>query len=54
MRDSNSNRGRIVEIKLKRAITLNGEKITKAVIEIDHVNFGFNQKTKTGDVKILV
>jgi len=40
-------RGRIETINLSRAIVFNGNKITKAVIEIDHINHGLNDE-KTG------
>jgi hypothetical protein len=42
----NSDRGTINTIKLKSAIVLNGHKITKAIIELDHINFGLNTRTK--------
>ena len=38
-------RGRIEEVKLKKHITFNTSLITKAVIEIDHINPGLNKKT---------
>jgi hypothetical protein len=40
-----ADRGRIEEIKLKKSITINGHLITHAVIEIDHINHGLNEKT---------
>ncbi|MBC7458498.1 MAG: hypothetical protein H7235_09480 [Bdellovibrionaceae bacterium] len=40
-------RGQIKEITLKRQITFNGSVIKKAVIEIDHINYGLNSKTKS-------
>lgn len=40
-----SNRGRIEEITLKKPLRLNGNVITKARIEIDHINFGLDKKT---------
>lgn len=42
---STQNRGKIETIKLKRAIVLNGAEITRAIIEIDHVNYGLDSKT---------
>lgn len=39
-------RGKIERHKLKRPITFNGCRITDVVIEIDHINFGLNTKTK--------
>lgn len=39
-------RGQIKEVTLKRHITFNGNLIKKAVIEIDHINFGLNSKTR--------
>jgi len=44
---SRIDRGQIKEITLKRQITFNGNIIKKAVIEIDHINFGLNSKTKS-------
>jgi hypothetical protein len=41
-----SDRGIINTVKLKSAIVLNGHKITKAIIELDHINYGLNSKTK--------
>lgn len=38
-------RGRVEEVKLKKPITFNTNLITKAVIEIDHINHGLNRKT---------
>lgn len=38
-------RGRIEEVVLKKPFTLNGNRITRAIIEIDHINFGLNVKT---------
>jgi len=42
-----TNRGRIEEIELKKPITFNSNRITRAVIEIDHINYGLNKKTKS-------
>jgi hypothetical protein len=39
-------RGKVVEIKFARAIIFNEDVYTKASIEIDHVNYGLNLKTK--------
>ncbi len=46
-----SGRGAINTIKLKTAIVLNGNKITTAVIELDHINYGLNSKTKLLNAK---
>ena len=43
---SKVDRGQIKEITLKRQLNLNGNLIKKAVIEIDHINYGLNSKTK--------
>lgn len=43
---SRVDRGLIKEITLKRQLNLNGSLIKKAVIEIDHINYGLNSKTK--------
>jgi hypothetical protein len=40
-------RGQIKEVTLKKPITLNGNVIKKAIIEIDHINHGLNPKTKS-------
>lgn len=42
----NSDRGTINTIKLKSAIVLNGHRITKAIVELDHINYGLNTRTK--------
>lgn len=44
-RGQGHDRGRVEDVLLKRPITLNGNAITKAVIEIDHINHGLNKKT---------
>lgn len=46
MDKKHDDRGRITQIKLSKSITLNRQKITRAVIEIDHINHGLNEKTK--------
>jgi hypothetical protein len=46
MKKSEVGRGKVDVIKLRRPITFNSKKITKAIIEIDHINFGLNPKTK--------
>lgn len=43
--DKKQQRGRVETITLKKAIVFNSNKITTAVIEIDHINFGLNKKT---------
>lgn len=40
-------RGQIKKVTLKKQITFNGNTIRKAVIEIDHINYGLNPKTKS-------
>lgn len=40
-----SQRGLIVTIDLSRSIVFNGQVVTTAVIEIDHINHGLNKKT---------
>lgn len=42
---ASSGRGRTVHVALKQPFTLNGNRITEAMIEIDHINFGINKKT---------
>lgn len=44
-------RGRVEEIKLKKSIVFNGNKITRAVIEIDHINFGLDGAGKLKKTK---
>jgi hypothetical protein len=39
-------RGKIVEVTLSRTITFNDERYSRARIEIDHVNYGLDPKTK--------
>ena len=46
-----SGRGAINTIKLKNTIVFNGHKIIKAVIELDHINYGLNSKTKLLNTK---
>ncbi len=45
------NRGRVESITLKKAITFNSSRITRAVIEIDHINYGLNKKTQALNAK---
>ena len=47
----NSDRGIINTVKLKSAIVFNGHKITKAIIELDHINFGLSTRTKKLNTK---
>jgi hypothetical protein len=42
---ADADRGRIEKIKLKKPIKINGHSITHAVIEIDHINHGLDEKT---------
>ncbi len=46
-----ANRGKINTITLKTPIVFNGHKIVKAVIELDHINYGLNPKTKELNIK---
>jgi hypothetical protein len=39
-------RGRVETNTLKRSISFNGNAISKAIIEIDHINHGINKKTR--------
>jgi hypothetical protein len=41
-----TDRGRIEAVKLSKPILLNGNAVTELKIEIDHINFGINKKTK--------
>lgn len=47
----NNERGAINTLKLKSAIVFNGNKVTKVIIELDHINYGLNSKTKRLNVK---
>jgi len=38
-------RGKVKTAKLPNVINFNGNNITEAVIEIDHINYGINKKT---------
>lgn len=40
-----SGRGRTIHVALKQPFTLNGNRITDAAIEIDHINYGINRNT---------
>ena len=42
----NFSRGTIQLLKLKQSIQLNGKSISEAMIEIDHINYGLNKKTR--------
>jgi hypothetical protein len=44
-------RGRVESILLNTPIVLNANTITKAKIEIDHINYGLNTKTGTLNIK---
>ncbi len=50
-RAGDKNRGKIESITLKKAITFNSSRISRVVIEIDHINYGLNKKTKSLNVK---
>jgi hypothetical protein len=41
-----TDRGKIEEFRLSKPILLNGNAVTMLKIEIDHINFGINKKTK--------
>ena len=41
-----TDRGRVEEVTLSKPILLNGNAVTRLQVEIDHVNFGINRKTK--------
>jgi hypothetical protein len=41
-----ADRGKIIEVELSKPILFNEEIFTKARIEIEHVNFGLDPKTK--------
>lgn len=41
-----SDRGKVVDIELSSPIYFNGNEITDAMIEIDHINHGIDKKTK--------
>jgi hypothetical protein len=40
-----ANRGRVETVVLKSPFSLNGNMITKARIEIDHINYGLDKRT---------
>ena len=46
-----ASRGKINTITLKTPIVFNGHKIVKALIELDHINYGLNSKTKELNLK---
>lgn len=39
-------RGKVTTIELKKPFTLNENLIKRAVVEIDHINYGLDKKTK--------
>jgi hypothetical protein len=43
MTKGSHSKGRVEEIKLKRIIKFNSYEISKALIEIDHINFGLDK-----------
>lgn len=45
MKVTNGKRGRIEKIRLSKLIVFNGYKILEAVIEIDHINKGLDEKS---------
>lgn len=46
-----NDRGAVNTLKLKSAILFNGNKVTTAIIELDHINYGLNSKTKSLNTK---
>lgn len=46
-----NDRGAVNTLKLKSAILFNGNKVTTAIIELDHINYGLNSKTKCLNTK---
>jgi hypothetical protein len=48
---TSSNRGKINTLTLKSPIVFNGHKIIKAIIELDHINYGLNPRTKKLNLK---
>jgi len=46
-------RGRIEEIKLKKSIKINSYNISKALIEIDHINHGLDKSGRLKESKRL-
>ena len=38
-------RGKIEQVKLKKSLNFNANLITKAIVEIDHINHGLNKQT---------
>lgn len=43
--NNKQDRGRIETVTLKKPIVFNSNKITTALIEIDHINYGLDRKT---------
>jgi hypothetical protein len=41
-----ASRGKVVEVTLSQTIIFNDERYSKALVEIDHVNYGLDPKTK--------
>ncbi|MFP5459153.1 MAG: hypothetical protein ACLGG7_10495 [Bacteriovoracia bacterium] len=51
VKNTQSDRGRIEEVLLTSPIIFNGNSILKIRIEIDHINFGINKKTRKLNLK---
>ena len=47
----NNERGAVNIVKLKSTILFNGNKVTTGIIELDHINYGLNSKTKCLNTK---
>ncbi len=48
---SDYKRGKIETIRLKKPLVFNSNLIKEAVIEIDHINYGLNKKSRGLNVK---
>jgi hypothetical protein len=44
-------RGKVENIRFKKPLNFNGNSITEAIIEIDHINHGLNKTTRNLNVK---
>ena len=45
------NRGKIETVRLKKSLVFNSNLIKEAIIEIDHINYGLNKKSRGLNVK---
>lgn len=50
-RNSFADRGELKKITLRKPIIFNGNIIRNAIVEIDHINYGLNSKTKSLNLK---